>query len=36
MYPNLTKLMLSEGYTQDEVRKILGLNFLRVFKQVCG
>lgn len=36
MYPNLTKKMLEEGYTQDDVRKILGLNFLRVFKQVCG
>ena len=36
MYPNLTKKMLEEGYTQDEVRKILGLNFLRVYKQVCG
>ena len=36
MYPALTKKMLAEGYTQDEVRKILGLNFLRVYKQVCG
>lgn len=36
MYPNLTKKLLSEGYTQEEVRKILGLNFLRVFKKVCG
>lgn len=36
MYPNLTKKLLSEGYTQEDVRKILGLNFLRAFKQVCG
>lgn len=36
MYPELTKKMIAEGYSQEEVRKILGLNFLRVFKQVCG
>ncbi len=36
MYPNLTYKLLDEGYSQEDVRKILGLNFLRVFKQVCG
>ena len=35
-YPNLTYKLLDEGYSQEDIRKILGLNFLRVFKQVCG
>jgi len=35
-YPELTKRLFEKGYTSDEIRKILGLNFLRVFKQVCG
>ena len=35
-YPLLTKKLAEKGYTEDEIRKILGLNFLRVFKQVCG
>jgi membrane dipeptidase len=35
-YPLLTKKLADRGYTEVEIRKILGLNFLRVFKQVCG
>lgn len=34
-YPDLTIALLEHGYSQAEVRKILGENFLRVFKQVC-
>lgn len=34
-YPLLTKKLAERGYKEDEIRKILGLNFLRVFKQVC-
>ncbi|MDZ7394136.1 MAG: membrane dipeptidase [candidate division KSB1 bacterium] len=33
--PNLTWTLLRRGYTRDEVEKILGGNFLRVFKTVC-
>jgi membrane dipeptidase len=35
-YPIITKKLVERGYTEIEIRKILGLNFLRVFKQVCG
>lgn len=35
-YPMITKKLAERGYTELEIRKILGLNFLRVFKQVCG
>ncbi len=35
-YPIITKKLIERGYTEIEIRKILGLNFLRVFKQVCG
>lgn len=31
-YPLLTKALLERGYTKKEVRKILGGNFIRVFK----
>ena len=34
-YPYLTLALLERGYTQNQIRKILGENFLRVFKQVC-
>jgi membrane dipeptidase len=35
-YPIITRKLVERGYTELEIRKILGLNFLRVFKQVCG
>jgi membrane dipeptidase len=35
-FPNLTKALYEEGYTADEITKILGTNALRVFKSVCG
>ena len=35
-YPIITKKLAERGYKEEEIRKILGLNFLRVFKKVCG
>ncbi|MEO8445970.1 MAG: dipeptidase [bacterium] len=35
-YPELTKRLVEKGYTNEDIKKILGLNFLRVFKKVCG
>ncbi len=34
-YPVITARLWERGYTEDEIRKILGENFLRVLKQVC-
>lgn len=34
--PNLTRGLVSRGYTDEQVAGILGLNFLRVFEAVCG
>lgn len=34
-YPIITKKLVERGYTEQDIRKILGLNFIRVFKQVC-
>ncbi len=33
-YPNITRGLKARGYSDDDVRKILGGNFLRVWKQV--
>ncbi len=33
--PNLTLALLKRGYTSADVKKILGGNFMRVFKAVC-
>jgi len=33
--PNLTMALLRRGYSNSDVRKILGENYLRVFKSVC-
>jgi len=33
-YPVLTAELLRRGYSDDDVRKILGLNVLRVMRQV--
>lgn len=35
-FPLLTDALLEEGYTETEIEKIMGGNFLRVFRQVCG
>jgi membrane dipeptidase len=35
-YPVLTLALVENGYSEEDIRKILGLNFIRVFKQVCG
>lgn len=33
--PNLTAALLRRGYSIQDVRKLLGENYLRVFRQVC-
>jgi len=35
-FPNLLKGLLSRGYSIDEIKKISGENFMRVFKKVVG
>ena len=35
-FPALTLKLLERGYSQTDVEKILGGNFMRVFEQVCG
>jgi len=34
--PNITAELVSRGYSEEEIDKILGGNFMRVFRQVCG
>ena len=34
--PEITKGLVARGYSDQDIQKILGLNFLRVFKEVCG
>jgi membrane dipeptidase len=34
--PNATQALLNRGFSDSEVRKIIGENFLRVVKQVLG
>jgi len=36
MFPNLFAELLRRGYSDADVRKILGGNFLRVFEQIWG
>jgi len=35
-WPNLTMTLASRGMNEDELRKLLGLNFLRVFRESVG
>ena len=35
-YPRITEGLLARGWDEDDVRKVLGLNHLRLFRQVCG
>jgi membrane dipeptidase len=35
-FPNITRGLVKRGYSDDEIRGVLGENFLRVFEQVCG
>jgi membrane dipeptidase len=34
--PNFTVTLMKKGYSEDEISKILGGNFLRVFKKILG
>jgi len=36
MVPNITKELVRRGYSDEDIEKILGGNFMRVFRQVCG
>ncbi len=35
-WPNLTVALARWGFTEGELRKLLGLNFLRVFREIAG
>ena len=35
-WPNLTVALADRGFNEEELRKLLGLNFLRVFSDVVG
>jgi membrane dipeptidase len=35
-WPNVTAALAQAGFTEEELRKLLGLNFLRVFREVVG
>lgn len=34
--PNITATLINHGYREEDIKKILGENFLRVFKEVVG
>ena len=36
MMPNITRELVRRGYSDNDIKKILGWNFMRVFKQACG
>ena len=33
--PNITAELIRRGYSDDDIKKILGGNFMRIFSQVC-
>ena len=35
-WPNLTLKLAERGFNEDELRKLLGLNYLRVFREIVG
>ena len=35
-WANITVHLAQRGFTEDELRKLVGLNFLRVFRDVVG
>jgi membrane dipeptidase len=35
-FPNFTRGLVKRGYTDEQIKGILGENFLRVFQNVCG
>ena len=35
-WPNLTIKLAERGFNEEEIRKMLGLNYLRVYKEVVG
>ncbi len=35
-WPNLTIKLAERGFTEEELRKLLGLNYLRVFRDIVG
>jgi len=35
MMPNITKGLMERGYSDEDIKKILGGNFMRVFRRVC-
>ena len=35
-FPNLTRGLVQRGYSDQQIKGILGENFLRVFEEVCG
>lgn len=35
-FPNITRGLVARGYSDEEIKGILGENFLRVFKEICG
>jgi membrane dipeptidase len=35
-FPNITRGLVAHGYTDEQIKGILGENFLRVFQTVCG
>ncbi len=35
-WPNLTIKLAERGFNEDELRKLLGLNYLRVFREIVG
>ncbi len=36
MTPNITRELVKRGYSEVDIKKILGGNFMRVFRRVCG